>query len=72
MPSSVWTPGDTEHIYNYMHRYNGSFRGNSIAAAISGIDMALWDIKGKRLDAPVWDLLGGRARQESARHLPRS
>ena len=53
---------DTEHIWNYMHRYNGSFRGNSIGGAISAIDMALWDIKGKRLDAPVWDLLGGRAR----------
>ena len=53
---------DTEHIWNYMHRYNGSFRGNSISGAISAIDIALWDIKGKRLDAPVWDLLGGRAR----------
>lgn len=57
-------PGDTEHIWNYMHRYNGSFRGNSIAAAISAIDMALWDIKGKRLQAPIWDLLGGRARRK--------
>lgn len=53
---------DTEHIWNYMHRYNGSFRGNSISGAISAIDIALWDIKGKRLGAPVWDLLGGRAR----------
>ncbi len=57
-------PADNEHIWNYMHRYNGSFRGNSIAGAISAIDMALWDLKGKRLDAPAWDLLGGRARQK--------
>ena len=34
-------------------------RGLSIAA-ISGIDIALWDILGKSLDAPVWRLLGGR------------
>ncbi len=57
-------PCDTEHIWNYMHRYNGSFRGNSIAGAISAIDIALWDLKGKRLDTPIWDLLGGRARQK--------
>ena len=55
---------DTEHIYQYMQRYNGSFRGNSIGAAISAIDTALWDIKGKRLGVPVWDLLGGRARHK--------
>ena len=54
-------PGDTEHIWNYLHRKH-SFRGNSLAGAISAIDIALWDIKGKRLQAPVWDLLGGRAR----------
>lgn len=35
----------------------------AINAAISGIDIALWDIKGKVLGAPVWELLGGRCRE---------
>ena len=52
------------HIWNFLWRYNSSFRSNSIGAAISSIDMALWDIKGKRLDAPVWDLLGGKVRSK--------
>ncbi len=56
--------GDIEHIWNYVWRYNSNFRGNSIGGAISAIDMALWDIKGKRLSAPVWDLLGGKVRQK--------
>lgn len=54
-------PANTEHIWNYLYRKQ-SFRGNGLAGAISAIDIALWDIKGKRLQAPVWDLLGGRAR----------
>ncbi|XDA99078.1 mandelate racemase/muconate lactonizing enzyme family protein [Sulfitobacter sp. LCG007] len=42
-----------------------SRRGHSVAA-ISAIDIALWDIRGKALDQPVWALLGGR----KADHLP--
>ena len=30
--------------------------------AMTGIEMALWDIKGKALGKPVWNLLGGQVR----------
>jgi len=37
--------------------------------AISGIEAALWDLKGKALGAPVWQLLGGRFREEARIYL---
>lgn len=40
------------------------FRGSVIMSAISAIDIALWDIKGKKLGAPVYELLGGKARDK--------
>jgi galactonate dehydratase len=40
-----------------------SFRGMAVTGAISALDQALWDIRGKRYGVPVWQLLGGRARR---------
>jgi len=53
-------PFETEKIWHKMYRANiyGGRRGVGIHA-MSGIDMALWDIKGKALGLPVWKLLGG-------------
>jgi len=43
----------------------GFYRGGPVlGSAASGIDQALWDIKGKRLGVPVWQLLGGRVRDK--------
>ena len=56
-------PFDTERIWHKIYRrytYLGS-RG-LVTAVISGVDIALWDIKGKALGKPVYDLLGGRMR----------
>lgn len=41
------------------------FRGSVIMSAISAIDIALWDIKGKKLGVPVYELLGGRVRERA-------
>ncbi len=56
---------DPHHIEKHWQRmYRGGFyRGGPVLmSAIAGIDQALWDIKGKYYDAPVYDLLGGKAR----------
>ena len=51
-----------EDIWHFL--YKGAYwrRGPVTMTAIGAIDMALWDIKGKSLDTPVYNLLGGRAR----------
>lgn len=41
----------------------GFYRGGGVLmSALSGIDQALWDIKGKVMDAPVYELMGGKCR----------
>lgn len=55
-------PMHIEDYWNVMYRA-GFYRGGPILmSAIAGIDQALWDIKGKFFNAPVYQLLGGKAR----------
>jgi galactonate dehydratase len=57
-------PGPIEHHWNVMLRAN-HFTGGAITGAVSAIDIALWDIKGKLLGVPVYQLLGGRMRDKA-------
>jgi galactonate dehydratase len=57
-------PMDIEGHWNSMYR-GGFYRGGPILmSAISGIDQALWDIKGKYFNAPIYQLIGGKARDK--------
>ncbi|MFP3040228.1 mandelate racemase/muconate lactonizing enzyme family protein [Treponema primitia] len=51
--------------YHYQNMYRAMyFRGSVIMSALSAIDIALWDIKGKLLGVPVYELLGGKTRNK--------
>ena len=52
-----------DHHWLYLYR-SSSFRSSAICAALSAIDVALWDIAGKHYGAPVSNLLGGRHRDK--------
>ena len=56
------SPAAIEDHWQSMYR-GGFYRGGPILmSAIAGIDQALWDIKGKQLGIPVYEMLGGAAR----------
>ncbi|MFH5821073.1 galactonate dehydratase [Georgenia sp. AZ-5] len=55
-------PGKIEALWQRMTK-SGFYRGGPVfGSAVAGIDQALWDIKGKALGVPVYDLLGGPVR----------
>lgn len=56
-------PFQTEDIWHYFYRGAYWRRGPVTMTAIAAIDMALWDIKGKALGVPVYNLLGGKSRE---------
>ena len=57
-------PAPIEHHWNVMLRAN-HFTGGAISGAVSAIDIALWDIKGKFFGVPVYQLLGGAMRHKA-------
>jgi len=58
-------PFKVELIWSKLYRSSARFGRRGVAiSAISGIDIALWDIMGKALNVPVYELLGGKTRDE--------
>ena len=57
-------PFQIEYIWNSLYRRVTWTGGAVTMSAISAIDIALWDIKGKALDVPVYELLGGKVREK--------
>lgn len=55
-------PHDVEAFYHDAYRDSYWRVGPVLMSALSGVEMALWDIKGKDLGVPVYQLLGGKVR----------
>ena len=59
-------PRDIEQLVRIMKKQSFWRLGVIGMSAVSGIEIALWDILGKSLDVPVWRLLGGKVRDKVA------
>jgi galactonate dehydratase len=57
-------PTDIEFLWQAMFRGPRYRGGPVLMSAISGVEIALWDILGQALGQPIWKLLGGKARDK--------
>ncbi|HEV8639226.1 MAG TPA: galactonate dehydratase [Chloroflexota bacterium] len=57
-------PFEIEKLWSLMYRQAFWRGGPVLCGALSGVEHALWDIKGKALGVPVYELLGGRYRHK--------
>ena len=57
-------PTRIEHLWQVLSRGGFFPHGRILGSAIAAIDIALWDIRGKALGVPLYDLLGGRVRDK--------
>ncbi|TFK32324.1 enolase C-terminal domain-like protein, partial [Crucibulum laeve] len=57
-----WDADNIQDIWQTAYRGRFYRGGPVLMSALSGLDIALWDIKGKKLGVPVWQLLGGKVR----------
>lgn len=57
-------PTMIEHLWQAIYRLSFYRGGPVLNSALGGIDIALWDIKGKLLGEPIWKLLGGPVREK--------
>ena len=58
-----YDPRRIEDIWQVAYR-GGFYRGGPVLmSALAGLDQALWDLKGKALGVPAWELLGGKVRE---------
>lgn len=59
-------PHNVDYLYQKMVRgmSGAGSTGGAIVSAISGIELALWDVKGKALNTPIYNLLGGKYREK--------
>ncbi|KFY17526.1 hypothetical protein V492_00621 [Pseudogymnoascus sp. VKM F-4246] len=58
----AYRSSDIEHIWQLLYRF-GFYRGGPVLmSALSGIDIALWDLKARKFNVPIYQLLGGKLR----------